>query len=288
MSSVVVAPGQSRRSQRLRRLAAQRTFVLGIVVLVCLVLLSLLLPQFIENGPLETNARNALMPPSPSAWFGTDDAGRDVLVRVLYAIRLDLVLAIIICVLATIAGTSIGLVSGWVGGTRDQIIMRGVDILMAFPSFILAITLAIILGGNERTVILALAIAFTPVAVRLVRSQVVTIREQPMIETSRAIGTPGWWIALYHVLPNTYGVVSAQATLFLAWAMLDIAGMSFIGVGISPPTPELGAMISQGANYMISGQWWVSAFPGIVLIIIVLAFNAIGDGIRDMLDPTRQ
>lgn len=281
--SALVRPVAS--SGRWTRVRANRGLVYGLIVLAVVLLASLLRPIVLGGDPLATNAGRALEAPALGLWFGTDDAGRDIFLRVLDAVRLDVALAAVICIVATVVGTLIGLLSGYVGGFVDQLIMRGVDILMAFPAFILAVTLALLLGSNVRSLVLALGVAYTPVAVRLVRSQVLIIREQPMIETSRAIGTPGWWIVLQHILPNTFSVVTAQSTLFLAWAVLDIAGMSFIGVGISPPTPELGAMISQGASYMVSGQWWMAALPGIVLIVIVLAFNAIGDGVRDLLQP---
>lgn len=270
---------------RLARVRANRGLVYGLIVLAIVMLASFVRPLVFGGDPLATDAGRSLEAPTAGLWFGTDDAGRDIFLRVLDAVRLDILLAVVICMVATVVGTLIGLVAGYVGGLVDQVIMRGVDILMAFPGFILAVTVALLFGSNMRSLVLALGVAYTPVAVRLVRSQVLTLREQPMIETSHAIGTPGWWIVLQHVLPNTFSVVTAQATLFLAWAVLDTAGMSFIGVGISPPTPELGAMISQGASYMVSGQWWMAALPGLVLIAIVLAFNAIGDGVRDLLQP---
>jgi len=256
----------------------------GLILLGALVLAAILGPVVIQTSPTSTSY-GVYSAPSAAHPFGTDDVGRDVLARVFDAIQLDLLLAAVICTLATVAGAVIGLVSGFAAGLVDLVIMRLVDIVMSIPAFILALIIAIMLGNTGQSMVLAIALAYTPVAVRIVRSQVLSLREQPMIETSRAIGTPAPQIVLWHVLPNTYSILIAQATLFLAWAILDTAAMSFIGVGIHPPTPELGAMISEGSQAIVSGQWWVSLFPGIFIALLVIAFSLIGDGLRDYLDP---
>ena len=256
----------------------------GLGLLAGLVLLAYLGPLVDGTSPTST-AYGILRPPSAAHPFGTDELGRDVFVRVLYAIRLDLQLALVITLLATVAGGLIGLFSGYLGGAVDLVVMRVVDIMMSIPVFILALITAVVLGNTEQTMVLAIAFAYTPVAVRIVRSQVLSLRELPMVETSRAIGTPASRIVVWHILPNTYSVLIAQATLFLAWAILDTAAMSFIGVGVHPPTPELGAMIAEGAQYIVSGEWWLSVFPGIFIAVLVIAFNLVGDGLRDRLDP---
>jgi peptide/nickel transport system permease protein len=163
--------------------------------------------------------------------------------------------------------------------------MRLVDIMMSTPAFILALITAVALGNTVRTLVLALAFAYTPVMVRLVRSQALYLRELAMVETSIAIGAPRWRIVVSHILPNAYSVLTAQATLFLAWAILDTAAMSFIGVGVHPPTAELGAMISDGTQDIVSGQWWTTVFPGLFIVLLVVSFNLVGDGLRDLLDP---
>jgi peptide/nickel transport system permease protein len=265
-------------------LAGEHGLAAGVGILVVLVLAALLGPLASGDSPTSTGY-GILQSPSGAHLFGTDDVGRDVLVRVLHAVRLDLLLALVICGLATVAGAVIGLFSGFAGGVVDLAVMRVVDIMMSIPVFILALITAVVLGNTEQTMVLAIAFAYTPVAVRVVRSQVLSLRELPMIETSRAIGTPAWRIVVWHILPNTYSVLIAQATLFLAWAILDTAAMSFLGVGVHPPTPELGAMISEGSQYIVSGQWWVSVFPGIFIALLVISFNLVGDGLRDYLDP---
>jgi peptide/nickel transport system permease protein len=191
----------------------------------------------------------------------------------------------VIAALAMVVGAAIGLLSAYVGRFVDLIVMRLVDIMMSIPVFILALITAVVLGNTEQTMVAAIAFAYTPVAVRIVRAQVLSLRELPMIETSRAIGTPAWRIVLWHLLPNTYSVITAQATLFLAWAILDTAAMSFIGVGVHPPTPELGSMVAEGSQYIVIGQWWLSVFPGVFIAMLVISFNLVGDGLRDYLDP---
>jgi peptide/nickel transport system permease protein len=284
----VSAPVEVRRrfiaSARFRGVASQRGLMVGLVVIAVLVAAAFLGPLIDHDSPTST-IYGTLTGPSAAHPFGTDDVGRDVLVRVFHAIRLDLQLAVVICGLATVVGAAIGLFSGYAGGIVDLVVMRLVDIMMSIPVFILALITAVVLGNTEQTMVLAIAFAYMPVAVRIVRSQVLSLRELPMIETSRAIGTPGWRIVIWHILPNTYSVLTAQATLFLAWAILDTAAMSFIGVGVHPPTPELGSMIAEGSQYIVSGDWWLSVFPGIFIALLVISFNLVGDGLRDYLDP---
>jgi peptide/nickel transport system permease protein len=268
-------------------LGRERSIGMGLGLLAVLVLVAIFGPIVSGDSPTST-AYPTLQGPTGAHPFGTDGVGRDVLVRVFQAIRLDLGLALAICALAITAGTIVGLVSGYVGGILDGLVMRVVDVMMSLPAFILALITAFVLGNTEQTMVIAIAFAYTPVAVRIVRSQVISLRELPMIETSRAIGTPGRLIVLWHVLPNAFSVVIAQATLFLAWAILDTAAMSFIGVGVRPPTPELGAMISDGAQYIVSGQWWIAIFPGIFIALLVISFSLVGDGLRDYFDPAQR
>jgi peptide/nickel transport system permease protein len=262
----------------------ERALVGGGVVLVALGMIALIGPLIDRTSPTAT-LFVPLQAPSWTHLFGTDMDGRDVFIRCIDAIALDMAMAASIAGLATLFGTVIGLVSGYAGGVIDLVVMRVIDIMMSIPAFILALITAVVLGNTERTLVLALAFAYTPAMVRLVRSQALYLRELPMVETSRAIGTPVRRILASHILPNTYSVVTAQASLFLAWAILDTAAMSFIGVGVHPPTAELGAMISEGTQDIVSGQWWTTVFPGIFIILLVISFNLVGDGLRDLLDP---
>jgi peptide/nickel transport system permease protein len=261
------------------------SLLLGLILLFIIIGIAILGPLLVDTDPIDTMPRLARQPPSDEYPFGNDSSGRDILSRVVHAIRLDLMVAIGVATAATVLGATIGLLSGYVSGIVDQILMRIIDVLMAFPGFLLALTVTAVLGNNTRTIVFALGIAYSPVMVRVVRAQVLSLREAQFIEASKAIGTPTWEIILFHLLPNTYSVLLAQATLFLAWAILDIAGLSFLGLGIKPPTPELGAMTAEGAEQMVSGRWWMSVFPGAFIMLMALTFTLIGDGIRDILDP---
>jgi peptide/nickel transport system permease protein len=269
---------------RLRPLIGSGALVAGAVMLIALVAIAVIGP-LIDRTNATSTAFAPLQAPSARHLFGTDTEGRDVLIRVIDAIGLDLAIAGGIAALATVCGTVAGLVSGYAGGLLDLVIMRLVDIMMSTPAFILALITAVALGNTVRTLVLALAFAYTPVMVRLVRSQALYLRELAMVETSIAIGAPRWRIVVSHILPNAYSVLTAQATLFLAWAILDTAAMSFIGVGVHPPTAELGAMISDGTQDIVSGQWWTTVFPGLFIVLLVVSFNLVGDGLRDLLDP---
>lgn len=266
-------------------LRSHRTVMLGLVILTIAVLVALVGPFVVEGDPLKTNLKDNRTPPNAEYYFGTDEVGRDIFVRVIYAIRLDLFLVLVIAGIATVLGAGLGLISGYVGGAFDLAIMRVTDVLMAFPGFLLAIAVTAVLGNNLRTVILALGIAYAPVAVRLVRAQVLTMRDSQFVEASRAIGTPGWQIVSTHLLPLTLSILLAQASLFLAWSILDVAGLSFLGLGIRPPTPELGSMTAEGAEFIVTGEWWISVFPGLAIMLLALAFTLLGDGLRDIFDP---
>jgi ABC-type dipeptide/oligopeptide/nickel transport system permease subunit len=264
------------------------SLLLGLLLLVIILTIAALGPLLVKTDPLETLPRLARHAPSDTYPFGNDSSGRDILSRVVHAVRLDLAIALAVAGVATLVGTTIGLVTGYIGGILDQILMRFVDILMAFPGFLLALTVTAVLGNTVRTIVFALGIAYAPVMIRVIRAQVLSLREAQFIEASRAIGTPAWEIIFYHLLPNTYSVLLAQATLFLAWAVLDIAGLSFLGLGIKPPTAELGAMTADGSEHIISGRWWMSVFPGGLIMLMALTFTLIGDGLRDILDPRSQ
>src|SRR5262245_28295556 len=163
--------------------------------------------------------------------------------------------------------------------------MRITDVLMAFPGFILAIGIAAVLGNDIRNVITAIAVAYTPVMIRVVRAHTLALRSAGYVTASKAVGTSSWRIMRSHLVPNTLSPILVQTTLFMAWAVLDTAGLSFIGVGIRPPTAELGSMTAEGAEFVVSGSWWYSLFPGVVIMALVLAFNLLGDALRDMFDP---
>src|SRR5215510_5892739 len=214
------------------------------------------------DNPLALNPSHALAPPGPGHWFGTDQFGRDVFSRVLYGLGIDVVT---------------GLISGYLGGWPDDIIMRVVDIVMSFPAFLLALTIAVVLGNAVRNVIIAVTIAYIPYILRLTRSSVLTARGADYVLGARAVGASRSRVMTLHVLPNALGPSVVQATLLVGWAILDVSGLSFLGVGIQPPSPELGVQVAQGASYITSGQWWISVFPGVAIVLAVLAVNFLGD-----------
>jgi len=235
------------------------------------------------DNPLAVNGGQALAPPGPGHWFGTDQFGRDVLSRVVYGLGVDVVIGLIVAALALVIGSMVGLISGYLGGWVDDIVMRVVDIAMSFPAFLLALAIAVVLGNNTVNVIFAVTLAYVPYIVRLMRASVLSARGADYVLGARAVGGSRARVMTLHVLPNTAGPSIVQATLMSGWAILDVSGLSFLGVGIQPPSPELGVQVAQGASYITSGQWWVSVFPGVAIVLAVLAFNFLGDYADDKL-----
>lgn len=236
-------------------------------------------PAF-TSDPLIPNPDVTLYAPSPAHPMGTDAFGRDVFSRVVAGARLDLTIAIAAAAIAFIGGSLIGAITGFARGLIDDVVMRVVDILQSFPAFILAVGLTAMLGNTVPNVITAVGIAYSPFFVRLVRSQMMTARETEYARAAKCVGNPPWRIMGYHLLPNCLGPAVVQATLCLGWAILDAAGLSFLGLGIRPPTPEWGVLVAEGTQYINSGQWWISVFPGLMIILAVLGFNLVGDRLR--------
>lgn len=234
-------------------------------------------------NPLALDARHIFAAPGAGHWFGTDQFGRDVFSRVVYGLGIDVLIGLVVAALALIAGSLVGLISGYLGGWLDDVVMRLVDIVMSFPSFLLALTIAVVLGNTVRNVIIAVTLAYVPYVLRLTRSSVLTARGADYVLGARAVGASRMRVMTRHVLPNAIGPAMVQATLMSGWAILDVSGLSFLGVGIQPPSPELGVQVAQGASYITSGQWWVSVFPGVAIIAAVLAFNFLGDYADDKL-----
>jgi len=235
--------------------------------------------------PLASNSAMALQPPSPAHWFGTDQLGRDVLSRVMVATRLDLGIAVMAVALSFLVGSILGTCAGYFGGWMDRIISRCIDTLMAFPLFVLAMGLVAALGNTVENIILATAIINLPLYTRVVRSEVLVRREAGFVEAARLTGNGDWRIMAKHLFPNVLPVMMVHISLNMGWAILNAAGLSFIGLGVQPPTPEWGIMVAEGATYIVSGEWWLALFPGAVLMLAVFCFNLLGDGLRDLIDP---
>jgi peptide/nickel transport system permease protein len=268
---------------RLARLVARhRTLSLGVLVIAVYVMIALIGPRFTSYEPSKTHPRNTFERPSSEFLLGTDKFGRDILTRIIYATRLDLGIALSVAVSAFTIGSLIGGAAGYYGGWLDDILMRAVDILFAFPAFILAMVITGVLGDTVQNVITAVAIAYVPYFIRLTRSEMLTIRTYQYADAALSVGNPPWRVMVFHLLPNALTPSLIQMALVAGWAILDAAGLAFLGLGITPPTAEWGVMVSEGAQRIISGEWWVWLFPGLAIVLAAFAFNLIGDGLRDL------
>ncbi|SFT59492.1 peptide/nickel transport system permease protein [Mesorhizobium sp. YR577] len=266
-------------------LAENPVNLLAFVLFGLLVLAALFGPLLAPHDPLATSVRDALQAPSASNWFGTDQLGRDVFSRVLVATRLDLFIALGAVLISCAVGSVIGAILGYFGGTLDATVSRVVDVLMAFPLFVLAMAMVAALGNTVMNVIYATAIINLPFYIRLARVEVMVRRNLGYVEAARVGGSGHARILAVFLLPNILSPVVIQASVNLGWAVLNAAGLSFLGLGVRPPTPEWGIMVAEGARFIASGQWWIALFPGLALMLAVFAFNLLGDALRDILDP---
>jgi peptide/nickel transport system permease protein len=258
---------------------------MALVVIVLITLLALVAPWVAPYDPDATDALAVLHGPSWRHWLGTDIFGRDQLSRIVWAGRVDLLVALSATAMALTAGAVLGAVSGYRGGVVDQLVMRLVDTIMAFPAFILAMGITAAAGNSTINVVVAIAITHVPIYTRLIRGEMLRVREMEYAEAARTAGNPQRRIIFYHLLPNCFPPVIVQATLAMGFAILTVAALSFIGLGIQPPQSEWGAMTAEGASYIVSGEWWIFLFPGLAIMVTVLAFNLVGDTLRDLLDP---
>ncbi|MEQ8375410.1 MAG: ABC transporter permease [Roseibium aggregatum] len=245
-------------------------------------------PALVPYDPLQTNAANALQAPSWSHWFGTDNLGRDVFSRVIVATRLDLIISVSAVALSFVIGSVLGAVAGYRGGWLDVVLNRFLDTIMAFPLFVLAMGIVAALGNSISNVILATAIINIPFYARLVRAEVNIRREAGFTLAAKLAGNSDTRVLAFHIFPNALPPMMVQVSLNLGWAILNAAGLSFIGLGVRPPTPEWGIMVAEGANFIVSGEWWLALFPGLWLMLAVFTFNLMGDGLRDIVDPRRR
>lgn len=256
----------------------------GVIILAFIVLFSVLVPLLSPFDPNKIDLINKFQPPSSQHWFGTDEVGRDIFTRILYGARLSLGVGIFIIVIAAAIGIVIGTISGYIGGIVDTIIMRFVDMILAFPNLILAMALAAVLGPNLQNAMIAIAIVKIPVYIRLARGEAMLLKEKLFVKSAETFGINKGYILIKHIIPNAISPVIIQATLDVGDTILLIATLGFLGLGAQPPTPEWGAMISIGWTYLLT-YWWYPVFPGLFLFLSSAALNLIGDGIRDVLDP---
>ncbi|MCS5722875.1 ABC transporter permease [Herbiconiux sp. CPCC 203407] len=284
---VSVGPiGVNRRLPRSRTPRASRGFGEGMIwtgaALVGLVVLaSVFAPLLTPWGPIEIDSTAIRQAPGPDHWLGTDANGMDVFSRLLHAGRVDLGVAVVSVAVAVVIGSLIGAVSGYVGGALDAIVMRLLEILQAFPTFILALAVAALLGPGIVNLTIVVAIVSVPSYARLVRAEVRTVRELAYVDAARTSGLVSARVLLRHVIPNSLAPVRIVAPLNVGWAMLALAGLSFLGLGVPVPQPEWGAMISQGTSDIVAGRLWTSVPPGLALVVCVLGFSLLGEGLQE-------
>lgn len=265
-------------------LAESRLNLLGVVLVTLILLLAVFGPLVTPQNPDQINLLAILQGPSIHHWFGTDDVGRDIFSRVLAGGRISIEVAIVILSLSVTFGTILGILSGLAGGLVDELIMRVTDLFLAFPGFILAAAISATLGPSLQHTVLALAVVFWPWYTRLVRGQVLSLREREFVLASRVVGAGTLWIATRHLVRNVLPIVTVQVSLDVGYAILATSSLSFLGLGAQPPSAEWGAIITEGRSY-IQTAWWWTTFPGLALALTVLGFNLLGDGLRDWIDP---
>jgi len=258
--------------------------VLALTIIAIFAVCAIFAPLLAPYDPLAQTLGSRLEPPSAEHWLGTDQLGRDIASRLLYGARISLVIGVVVVALAGLFGTFVGLVAGYVGGLADEALMRLTEVFLAFPPLILAMAIAGALGPSLTNAIIAIAAVTWAVYARLARGQVLSLRRREYVEAARSIGASRTRVLARHLLPNAVAPLLVQASFDMGAAIIAAAGLSFIGFGAQPPTPEWGVMISEGRNF-ISTQPWLSLFPGLTILFAVGAFNVLGDGLRDVLDP---
>ncbi len=278
-----VAPG-GELADLWRRLRRNQAAIAGAGIVTIFVLLAVLAPVLVPFNPTQGNLNDRLQPPSAAHWLGTDELGRDLLSRILFGARISLQIQIVAVVLALVVGVALGSVGGYLGGYMDNIIMRAMDILLAFPGIFLALAIIAALGPGLLNLMLAAGISSVPQFARIVRASVLSLKEREFVEAARALGGGSNRIMFRHLLPNCLAPIIVQSTLRMATVLLTASGLSFLGLGVQPPTPEWGAMLSNARSYLIVAPH-VATIPGLAIMVVVVGFNLFGDGLRDTLDP---
>lgn len=273
----------ARKFALLRRLSRHRLFVTGILLFGAMLLLALAADWIAPHSPLRMQARMRFRPPDGSFLLGTDNFGRDIFSRLCFGARLSLGIGFAVVLANAVLGTAVGLAAGFFR-RLDEVVMRVMDALMAFPAVMLALAIASALGPSAVNAVIALAVVYIPRTARIVRATVLVVREMDYVQAARAFGGRDWWIIMRHVLPNSLAPLIVQLTFIFAYAVLSEAVLSFLGVGPPPPAPTWGNMIAEGKDY-IREAWWIAMFPGLAICLTVLGLNLLGDGLRDVLDP---
>ncbi len=258
--------------------------LLGITLFSVFLLLAILAPYIMPYSPFKINLSGAFQQPNAEHLFGTDEMGRDILSRILWGCRISLQVGITVVLISLCIGTILGGIAGYVGGTVEEIIMRFTDLVLAFPSLVLAMALSAALGPGLNNAIFAISITWWPWYARLIRGQVLSIREAGFVEAARCVGASDFRILFRHIIPNSLGPIIVNASMDFGWAILMTSSLGFLGIGAQPPTPEWGAMINAGRLYFMDKPW-IAAFPGLAILFVVFASNLIGDGLGEILNP---
>jgi peptide/nickel transport system permease protein len=283
-----LSSSRSRWQQYLYILGQNPLSVFSISLLFVFVFVAITGSLWMPYDPLASNTSIALQAPNAQHWFGTDHLGRDVFSRVVIATRLDLFIALSAVSLSSLIGTFLGALAGYYGGWYEKIIGRMADTILAFPLFVLAMGIVAALGNSLINVIYATAIINIPFYIRVARAEVAIQRNAQYVQAALLSGNSHFRTMLWHVLPNCLPALMVQLSLNMGWAILNAAGLSFIGLGVRPPVAEWGIMVAEGANYVISGEWWLALFPGFTLMLAVFCFNLLGDALRDLVDPQKR
>lgn len=278
------APASPRRWRQL--LGADVMTLAGLTMLAVLLVLATVGPLLVTHDPIATTS-NVLQAPSTAHWFGTDHFGRDIFSRTISSLRLDFVVAVLGVSGAILIGVTLGATCGYLGGIVDDLVMRAVDIIQSFPLLLLAMVLVLFLGPSVVSIIIVTVLINIPSYARLTRGETLSRKHLEYIDAARCSGVSEARILVRHLVPNTLNPIIVQGSLNLAWAVSNIAALSFLGMGIRPPTPDLGVMVSEGAKFLAQGHWWMSLFPGLILALTIFALNLVGDGLQDRLDPRR-
>ena len=285
----LLPPAQPRRLAVGRSLRGNPVLVTGLALSLLIVVIAVfapLLAPFPGDAGTATHPFVVLKQPSPVHWFGTDQVGRDVLSRVIYGRAVSPLIALFVLLIASAIGIPLGIAAGYFGGWLDDVIMRGTDIFLAFPALLLALAFASVLPPSLTTVTIAISITWWPWYTRLIRGQAASVAGRPYIESCQALGIRRWRIIFRHVLPNSITPLLVQISLDVGGVILTASALSFLGLGAQDPTPDWGLMVSEGQQYFTT-NWWVVTFPGLAILLTAFAFNMLGDGLRDVLDPRR-
>jgi peptide/nickel transport system permease protein len=282
---MTAAAGLARQARALARMTP--TGAVGLLIVAAFALAAVLAPFLAPHDPIRAYADHVLVPPDARFWLGTDGNGMDVLSRTIHGTRYAFGIAVPVLVVGMAIGVPLGLYAGYRGGWFDEIALRIMDAIRVFPSIILALAIVTATGQSLANVVLVIAILDVPLFARVVRAEVLALRASGLVDAAINAGNPVWRILAVHLLPNCLRGAIAQMPIRMAWAVRASATLAFIGVGIQVPTPEWGAMIRQGAEFMITGEWWVSIVPGVSLVALIIGFSMLGDGLEELIDPRR-